>query len=57
MHPQPSMSPPPPPFQQQSGEHQGLADKPPIPPRGGPPAVPQRQLSYDSIPLRNSNGE
>lgn len=45
--------------------HQGNADKPPIPPRGGPPQVPQRQSSYENmnanVQLRqkslNGNGE
>lgn len=44
----------------------GLADKPPIPPRGVPPPVPVRQLSYENtntgnVQLRqknfNGNGE
>lgn len=29
--------------------HQFVADKPPIPPRGAPPQVPQRQSSYESM--------
>lgn len=29
--------------------HQGKADKPPIPPRGAPPQVPQRQSSYENM--------
>ncbi|XP_052891204.1 spectrin beta chain, non-erythrocytic 1 [Anopheles moucheti] len=33
----------------------GLADKPPIPPRGMPPPVPQRQSSTDNV-LNNNNG-
>ncbi|XP_058129165.1 spectrin beta chain, non-erythrocytic 1 [Anopheles coustani] len=33
----------------------GLADKPPIPPRGVPPPVPQRQSSADNM-LNNNNG-
>ncbi|XP_049277717.1 spectrin beta chain, non-erythrocytic 1 isoform X2 [Anopheles funestus] len=33
----------------------GLADKPPIPPRGMPPPVPQRQSSSDNV-LNNNNG-
>ncbi|ETN64105.1 spectrin beta [Anopheles darlingi] len=33
----------------------GLADKPPIPPRGVPPPVPQRQSSTDNV-LLNNNG-
>lgn len=44
--------------------HQGPADKPPIPPRGAPPQVPQRQSSYENmqtVQLRqksvNGNGE
>uniref|UniRef100_A0A182F9J7 Spectrin beta chain, non-erythrocytic 5 n=1 Tax=Anopheles albimanus TaxID=7167 RepID=A0A182F9J7_ANOAL len=34
----------------------GLADKPPIPPRGVPPPVPQRQSSTDNVLLNNNNG-
>ena len=34
------------------------ADKPPIPPRGLPPPVPQRQISTnDSVQLRNRSGK
>uniref|UniRef100_A0A182Y8X9 Uncharacterized protein n=1 Tax=Anopheles stephensi TaxID=30069 RepID=A0A182Y8X9_ANOST len=33
----------------------GLADKPPIPPRGMPPPVPQRQSSTDNV-LNSNNG-
>lgn len=29
--------------------HQIVADKPPIPPRGAPPQVPQRQSSYENM--------
>lgn len=50
-------------------DYQGLQDKPPIPPRGMPPPVPVRQLSYEtaapaqtstptnvnSVTLRNRN--
>jgi len=36
------------------------ADKPPIPPRGAPPPVPQRQSSYESMNVtlrsKNNNG-
>lgn len=33
-------------------------DKPPIPPRGLPPPLPQRQIiSNDSVQLRNRNGK
>uniref|UniRef100_A0A1Y9H0U3 Spectrin beta chain n=2 Tax=Anopheles dirus TaxID=7168 RepID=A0A1Y9H0U3_9DIPT len=34
----------------------GLADKPPIPPRGMPPPVPQRQSSTDNVLNNNNNG-
>uniref|UniRef100_A0A182W3B1 Spectrin beta chain n=1 Tax=Anopheles minimus TaxID=112268 RepID=A0A182W3B1_9DIPT len=34
----------------------GLADKPPIPPRGMPPPVPQRQSSTDNVLSNNNNG-
>uniref|UniRef100_A0A336KQL4 CSON014177 protein n=1 Tax=Culicoides sonorensis TaxID=179676 RepID=A0A336KQL4_CULSO len=33
----------------QAPPHQGNADKPPIPPRGAPPQVPQRQSSVDNV--------
>ncbi|XP_058446279.1 spectrin beta chain, non-erythrocytic 5 isoform X3 [Malaya genurostris] len=36
-------------------EHYGLADKPPIPPRGVPPPVPQRQSSSENV-LNNNGG-
>ncbi|XP_058824690.1 spectrin beta chain, non-erythrocytic 1 isoform X6 [Topomyia yanbarensis] len=39
----------------QGQEHYGLADKPPIPPRGVPPPVPQRQSSTDNV-LNNNGG-
>lgn len=51
----PQQAPPPP--------HQGLADKPPIPPRGAPPQVPQRQSSYENMNVQlrqksiNGNGK
>lgn len=31
-------------------------DKPPIPPRGNPPPVPQRQISSESVQLRHRTG-
>lgn len=61
---QQQLQPPPPPPQQPVGtfvtpptptqEFYGLADKPPIPPRGVPPPVPQRQSSNENM-LNNNN--
>jgi spectrin beta len=40
-----------------NNDYQGLSDKPPIPPRGMPPPIPQRQLSYENanVNYRNRN--
>jgi hypothetical protein len=41
--------------QSPAGGFYGLADKPPIPPRGVPPPVSQRQLSFENVQLRQKN--